>query len=120
MSTQREPGGAPVFEMRHRLALALEVAQLKPETIALEIGLSVTTIRNYLSGRTQPKRAVIIAWGLRCGVDTDWLETGEPTSAGRPDGGPGMSRETASDQDIQPPTWQDEHAGHVVPFRRAA
>ena len=77
MSIQTTSPQAPQFELRHRLDLALEVADLKPEDIAAEIGRSATTIRNYLAGRTHPSRAVLIAWSFKCGVSLDWLETGE-------------------------------------------
>jgi transcriptional regulator with XRE-family HTH domain len=76
MSEQRQPGKVPAFGLTHRLALALEVAELRPEDMAEEIGRSVTTIRNYLAGRTSPSRAVITAWAFRCGIDRDWLAYG--------------------------------------------
>jgi transcriptional regulator with XRE-family HTH domain len=63
----------PQFELRHRLRRALEVADVKPETMAAELGKNVTTIRNYLAGRTVPHRASLIVWALFCGVDPDWL-----------------------------------------------
>lgn len=86
MSEQRHPDEVPAFGLKHRLALALEVASLKPEDMATEIGRSVTTIRNYLSGRTTPTRAVITAWALRCSVSRIWIETGEIASPDAPPG----------------------------------
>lgn len=67
---------APTFELKHRLALALEDAALKPEDMAGYLGRSITTIRNYLGGRTTPSRGVLVAWALRTEVPLDWLEQG--------------------------------------------
>jgi transcriptional regulator with XRE-family HTH domain len=62
----------------------MEDADLNPEVMAVEIGRSVTTIRNYLAGRTVPTRAVLVTWSLRCGVDLDWLATGIEEGPGAP------------------------------------
>ena len=91
MSQQREPGTTPQFVLKHRLALSLEEAGLKPEDMATHLGKSVTTIRNYLAGRTVPDRAKLIAWSLICGVRFGWLANG--IEAG-PDDGPGLDLRT--------------------------
>lgn len=78
--SEQHHSDTPEFGLRHRLALALEVAGLKPEDMAKELGLGVTTIRNYLKGRTFPTRAVLTAWALRCSISRDWLEYGIPAS----------------------------------------
>jgi transcriptional regulator with XRE-family HTH domain len=97
MAEQRvgEGSDVPQFELRHRLHRALEVADIKPETMAGQLGKSVTTIRNYLAGRTVPDRATLIVWAMLCGVDPAWLtgDEGEggsppdPTTGTRPGGG---------------------------------
>lgn len=79
MSTTEAPT-APAFELRHRLALALEYADLRPEDMAEEIGRSATTIRNYLAGRTRPTRAVLFTWAARTGVPFEWLEQGKSST----------------------------------------
>lgn len=79
MADMAEPhpaGVVPVFELRHRLERALEVAGLSRDDMAAELGLHRNTIGNYLSGKHVP-RAVLIAWHLRTGVPLDWLEQGE-------------------------------------------
>jgi len=114
MTSQTSAATVPRFELRHRLALALEWANVNPEGMASEIGRAPTTIRNYLSGRTDPSRGVVTAWAVRCGVDRDWLWDGE---AAGPDDGPGRS---------QYPPWDSnpEPAGNpfcqVIDLRRAA
>lgn len=85
--TTHQQGGVPAFELRHRLARALEHAGLKPEDMAVELGLGVTTIRNYLHDRTTPRRAVLLAWALRCGVPFEWLAEGTLPGPSPQDGG---------------------------------
>lgn len=76
MRKEQVHGNVPAFEMRHRLALALEAAGVSNEEMAEEIGRGVTTVRNYRKGRTIPERAVLVTWALRCGVPFDWLAYG--------------------------------------------
>lgn len=86
MSTQTSTTPeVPRFELRHRMHRAMEWANLGPDDMAAEVGRGVTTIRNYLAGRTSPTRAVLIAWAMRCGVPFSWLDTGEEP-ADPPDG----------------------------------
>lgn len=63
----------PEFEMRHRMELALEYGSVTVNEMARHLGISRTTISNYLHGRTQPRRGDLIAWSLRCGVPFDWV-----------------------------------------------
>jgi transcriptional regulator with XRE-family HTH domain len=103
--------GAPRFELRHRLSLALEVGGVEPAEMADELGISETTIRNYRSGRTVPSRSALRVWALRCGVPFHWLATGEDDSTD-PDRG--------SEQDVSLTKWSDDRGGTVLPFRCAA
>lgn len=85
--TQEVGGGTPHFEVRHRMARALEVAGLSREDIATELDVHRNTISNYLNGKTAPTRAVLIAWHMRTGVPLRWLETGESSPIVLPTGG---------------------------------
>lgn len=69
-------GRVPRFEMRHRLALALEHSDLSVNDIANELGVHRNTIGRYLAGKHVP-RSVLIVWALRTGVPLRWLEMGE-------------------------------------------
>lgn len=114
MSEQSESSNVPRFELRHRMDLAMESAGLGTEDMAAEIGRSVTTIRNYLAGRTIPTRAVITAWALRCRVDRDWLATGLVGDPNTPEG-----------QDVSPTKWYGAdvislRARQTAPSRLAA
>lgn len=95
MSTVEVHDTIPRFELRHRLQLALEHADVSNAEMAAELGVAETTIRNYLSSRTTPHRGTLIAWALRCGVPFEWLAHG--TVPGR-DGGPGPDGTGTSDQ----------------------
>ena len=66
----------PSFEMRHRLALALESAGVRISQIAAVCGVSRNTVGNWLAGRTTPRRSDLIAWAETCDVPVGWLETG--------------------------------------------
>jgi transcriptional regulator with XRE-family HTH domain len=75
----------PEFEMRHRMSLSLEYSGLNVNAIARELGVSRTTISNYLHGRTEPRRSDLIVWSMRCGVPLEWLLTGQaPTETPSP------------------------------------
>jgi transcriptional regulator with XRE-family HTH domain len=114
MSEQSESSNVPRFELRHRMDLAMESAGLKVEDMAGEIGRSVTTIRNYLAGRTTPTRAVVTAWALRCKVDRDWLAYGIEVDPGTTGGEHESSTRWYGGQVI------DLGARRSVPTQRAA
>lgn len=67
----------PEFEMRHRMALALEYGSVDVNEMARELGSSRTTISNYLHGRTRPRRSDLVVWALRCGVPFEWIVEGD-------------------------------------------
>ena len=53
--------------------------------------LSVTprTVSNYVTGKSTPSRATIVAWALATGVSLTWLETGQAPAEPGPDEGIG-------------------------------
>lgn len=65
------------FELRHRLALTLEVSGMSVQEMADHLGVSANTVGNYTSGRTTPKRPVLVMWAIRTGAPLDWILTGE-------------------------------------------
>lgn len=98
----------PAFELRHRLARALEIADLTNEQMAEVLGVSTTTIRNYVSGRTSPKDGMLRQWALRCGVPYQWLKTGEVDS---------ITPNTPGEQGNLSSRWNSVRPGQVLPFR---
>lgn len=85
--TSEAKGGVPTFQQRHRLALALEYAGVDRDEIADVLGVHRNTVGNYLRGDTEPGRAVLRVWAMRCGVPYVWITTGE-TPRDNPDGPP--------------------------------
>lgn len=67
----------PQFETRHRLALALEAAEVDVDEMAENLGVSDTTIYNYMSGARSPKLGMIKQWAFRCQVPWQWIATGD-------------------------------------------
>ena len=84
MTSAYEGGTVPTIEVRHRLRIAREFAQLEQEELAELIGVSRTTVSNNEKGRVYPRRILLNAWALACGVPASWLWTGN-----HPDGGDG-------------------------------
>lgn len=66
----------PRFERRHRLALALDHADVPVGEMATVLGVSRNTVGNYLSGRTKPPTSAVKLWAMRCGVPYEWIEHG--------------------------------------------
>ena len=71
-------GGVPQFEMRHRMALALESRDISIGEIADYLGVHRNTVGGWLAGRTRPSTASVKLWALRTGVPYSWLTTGTP------------------------------------------
>jgi len=73
----------PPWELHHRLSRSLEFAGVSIPDMADTLGVAETTMRNYLSGRTRPRRGALTAWALRTGVPLRWIEYGdEPQMSG--------------------------------------
>lgn len=89
---QAARAGGPQFQLKHRLALAMEIADADRDAIATELGVHKNTVANYLRGETRPSRSVLRVWALRCGVPFDWLETGRATADIDPTEGSQLSR----------------------------
>lgn len=107
------PAGVPFFEMRHRLARALELGGVTRAGMAEHLGLSDNTIRNYLSGRTTPSRSTVRDWSMRCGVPTEWVLTGDVTLPGPPADGEALDRRKTG-RDLRKPASTCIHVGAGV------
>jgi DNA-binding XRE family transcriptional regulator len=82
MTSAYEQGEIPAIELRHRLRIAREYAGYERDELADTIEVSRNTIGNAESGRTHPRKIMLNAWALACGVPVTWLITGEPPSGG--------------------------------------
>ncbi len=78
MTSAYESGKVLPILMRHRLRISREEAGLDQEQLAAEIGVARRTIINAETGTVQqPRRILLKAWALACGVRLSWLLTGE-------------------------------------------
>lgn len=69
------------MQLRHKLKLAMETAQVTVDDIAEALGVHRNTVLNYLSGRTKtvPFDHVVI-WAHTCDdVPLDWFTASFPT-----------------------------------------
>jgi transcriptional regulator with XRE-family HTH domain len=51
--------------------------------MAAYLDVSRTSVSNWINGRIEPSTQTLRLWALRCGIDYEWLTTGQP-GPGRP------------------------------------
>ena len=66
------------FDFVDRLHKALRLGKVKPGEMAQVLGVSSSTMTNYLKGKSRPKDGMLRQWALRCGppVTFEWLAYG--------------------------------------------
>lgn len=89
MTSAYDQGQIPDFQMRHRLQLAREYAGLSRGELAERMEISRNSVINAETGRTTPRKLMLNAWALACGVPVSWIITGKGPED-RPDGGSGL------------------------------
>jgi transcriptional regulator with XRE-family HTH domain len=70
-------GARPPVEVKHRLRIAREYAELDQETLAEQMGVTRSTVSNAEQGKGDPRRTTINAWAQATGVSVDWLLSGD-------------------------------------------
>lgn len=109
MTTLRAAGTVPSWTTGDRLRKAREFAGLSQEQLAEAMGISRRTVSTYEgdAGATV-KRPTLLAWAMLCGVDMDWLKSGEAPGPSDPganmDGG-------KTDIDFHGNTWSHTSSG---------
>lgn len=106
----------PRFELKHRLVLARETADMDQTKLAHSLGVARQTISNYERGTTSPRRAVLLAWAMATDVDVEWLLTGmENPHPGSPGEG-----ESVPPTGVEPATYGTNvrRLAIVTPLRR--
>lgn len=66
----------PEITIAHRLRIAREFAGLEQQELADALDVARGTVSNAELGKRTPRRIMIKAWALRCGVSLDWIENG--------------------------------------------
>ena len=78
MTSAYNQGVCPEVQIRHRLRIAREHAGYDQGQLADLVGVSRNTISNAETGAVEPRRIIVNAWALACGVPVDWIITGKP------------------------------------------
>lgn len=91
MTSAYNQGEIPDVLPRHRLRIAREHAGLDQSQLAEFIGVSRNTISNAETGNVAPRKIVVNAWALACGVPVTWIWTGEPPAVPPPTSGLGIT-----------------------------
>lgn len=88
-----ESGDSPLhplaYDMTDRLNKSLRLAKCKPGEMRVILGVSESTMTNYLQGVTVPKDGLLRQWAFRCqeaGVTFEWLKHGTLPALDDPDG----------------------------------
>jgi transcriptional regulator with XRE-family HTH domain len=74
-----QPGSPPVpqWDTADRLRKALRVAGIGVAEMADYLGVSRTSVSNWINGRVAPSVQTLRLWALRCGVPYPWLLGGD-------------------------------------------
>lgn len=105
MTSAYEAGAVPKIEVRHRLRIAREFADLDQEALAARSGIARATISNAENGQGSPRRTTVNAWALACGVPVSWILGDEAPMSRPPDPhGPGPRRGDQRDDQSGTPT----------------
>lgn len=83
MATPMGAGRVPEWTLADRLRKARDDAAMKQTELAAETGIARSSIVNYESGKSVPRRPALASWAFACGVDFEWLAYGTT-----PDHGP--------------------------------
>lgn len=89
----------PEWTSGDRLAKARRSAGLDQQEMSERLGLSRATVVALERDKRPVRRQTYIAWALTCGVDLEWLETGQE---GKASGG--------AEEDLGDTEWHDAKA----------
>jgi transcriptional regulator with XRE-family HTH domain len=73
MSEPAFPAGGPEWDVADRLRKALRHADLGVTEIADYLGVSRTSVSNWINGRVDPSTQTLRLWALKTGVAYEWL-----------------------------------------------
>jgi transcriptional regulator with XRE-family HTH domain len=76
-NVERNHNGVPQWTTGDRLAKARRHAGLSRDDMADYLGLTPQAIGNYELDKRPIKVGMVRLWAMRCGVDFEWLRTGE-------------------------------------------
>lgn len=71
----------PEWDRADRMRKALRHAGIEVQQMADYLGVSRSSVSNWINGRFPPSTQTLRLWALRCAVPYDWLTDG-PTGLG--------------------------------------
>lgn len=104
----------PEFDLADRMRKGLRIAGMTVQEMADYLGVTRTTVSNWINGHVPPSKQTQRLWALRTGVDFDWLQTGENPHQAVPDEGAVMLPRLDSNQ--QPAGYRPEHEPWATTF----
>lgn len=75
--TDSDRGLVPEWDLGDRLTKALKASRTSVSDMADFLGVHRNTVNSYASGRVQIRKAHLMLWAQRTGVDLDWLRDGQ-------------------------------------------
>jgi transcriptional regulator with XRE-family HTH domain len=66
----------PEWDTADRMRKALRDADLEVGEMADYLGVSRSSVSNWINGRIRPSKQTLRLWAMRCGVPLDWLIEG--------------------------------------------
>lgn len=69
---------APEWDLADRMRKSLRHAGMDVQEIAEYLGVSRSSVSNWINGRVKPSKPTQRLWALRCGVPFSWLAEGTP------------------------------------------
>jgi transcriptional regulator with XRE-family HTH domain len=71
--SEQEDGAVPDWDLADRMRKALRHADLGVGEMADYLGVSRTSVSNWINGRVAPSLQTLRLWALRTSTDLDWL-----------------------------------------------
>jgi transcriptional regulator with XRE-family HTH domain len=81
--TEQPDGEIPDWDLADRMRKALRHADLGVGEMADYLGVSRTSVSNWINGRVDPSLQTLRLWALRTGTDLEWLLGRVPAVTGR-------------------------------------
>lgn len=82
MSEQPDGGHVPQWDVADRMRKALRHADLGVAEMADYLGVSRTSVSNWINGRVEPSLQTLRLWSLRTGVSLEWVLAWVPALSG--------------------------------------
>lgn len=76
MSNAMQATSPPEFDLADRLRKTLRESGIGVSEMAAHLGVSRTTVSNWINGRIPPSEPGLRLWAMRCGVSREWLVSG--------------------------------------------